>query len=74
MKVRSQLVLALNGLVEKRGLNTLEAAALLGGITPRISELSKEKIQRFSVDKLINVLAHAGMQIGTIEISESVAI
>ncbi|MDW8845325.1 XRE family transcriptional regulator [Erwinia sp. MMLR14_017] len=73
MKVRSQLVMALNGLIEKRGLNTLEAAALLGVSQPRISELAKGKIQLFSVDKLINMLAHAGMQIGTIEISESVA-
>lgn len=73
MKVRSQLVMALNGLIEKRGLNTLEASALLGVSPPRISELAKGKIQLFSVDKLINMLAHAGMQIGTIEISESVA-
>lgn len=73
MKVRSQLVIALNGLIEKRGLNTLEAAALLGVSQPRISELAKGKIQLFSVDKLINMLAHAGMHIGTIEITESVA-
>lgn len=73
MKVRSQLVMALNEMIEKRGLNTLEASALLGVSQPRISELAKGKIQLFSVDKLINMLAHAGMQIGTIEIRESVA-
>jgi predicted XRE-type DNA-binding protein len=73
MKVRSQLVMALNAMIEKRGLNTLEASALLGVSQPRISELAKGKIQLFSVDKLINMLAHAGMQIGTIEIRESVA-
>lgn len=73
MKVRSQLVIALNGLIKKRGLNTIQAAALLGVSQPRISELATGKIQLFSVDKLINMLAHAGMQIGTIEISEPVA-
>jgi len=73
MKVRSQLVMALNAMIEKRGLNTLEASALLGVSQPRISELAKGKIQLFSVDMLINMLAHAGMQIGTIEIRESVA-
>lgn len=72
MKVRSQLVMTLNAMIEKRGLNTLEASALLGVSQPRISELAKGKIQLFSVDKLINMLAHAGMQIGTIEIRESV--
>ncbi|WP_455865260.1 helix-turn-helix domain-containing protein [Pantoea agglomerans] len=73
MKVRSQLVMALNEMIEKRGLSTLDASALLGVSQPRISELAKGKIQLFSVDKLINMLAHAGMQIGTIEIRESVA-
>lgn len=34
MKVRSQLAIALNELIEKRGLNTLEAAALLGVSQP----------------------------------------
>lgn len=73
MKVRSQLAIALNGLIEKRGLTTSEAAKLLGVSQPRISELAKGKIHLFSVDKLINMLANAGMHIGRIEISESVA-
>ncbi|WP_099330447.1 helix-turn-helix domain-containing protein, partial [Erwinia amylovora] len=64
---------ALNGLIEKRGLNTSEAAQLLGVTQPRISELAKGKIHLFSVDKLITMLAHAGMHIGNIEIRESVA-
>jgi len=73
MKVRSQLVIALNQLIEKRGLNTQEAAVLLGVSQPRISELAKGKIQLFSIDKLINMLAHAGLHIGNIEIRESAA-
>ena len=73
MKVRSQLMMALNSLIEKRALNAHDAAALLGVSQPRISELAKGKIQLFSVDKLINMLAHAGLHIGTIEIRESVA-
>jgi len=73
MKFRSQLAIALNGLITKRGLSTTEAAELLGVSQPRISELSKGKIHLFSVDKLITMLAHAGMHIGTIEIRESLA-
>jgi len=73
MKVRSQLIIALNGLIAKRGLSTTAAAKVLGVRQPRISELAKGKIHLFSVDKLITMLAHAGMHIGTIEIRESVA-
>ncbi|MEN4757764.1 helix-turn-helix domain-containing protein [Pantoea agglomerans] len=71
MKVRCQLAIALNGLIGKRGLNTHEADALLGVSQPRISELARGKIHLFSVDKLIMMLAHSGMQIGTIEICEA---
>jgi hypothetical protein len=58
----------------KRGLNTQETSVLLGVNQPQISELAKGKIQLFSIDKLINMLAHAGMHIGAIEIRGSVAI
>ncbi|MCV5480670.1 XRE family transcriptional regulator, partial [Escherichia coli] len=35
---------------------------------PRISELARGKIQIFSIDKLIPMMAHAGLHIHRIEI------
>lgn len=65
-------MMALNQLIEKRGLHSQDVVDLLRVSQPRISELAKGKIEVFSVDKLINMLAHAGMYIGTIEITGSV--
>lgn len=70
MKVRSQLVMVINELIARRGLNSVEAARLLGVSQPRISELAKGKIHLFSIDKLVTMLACAGMRIGAIEIRE----
>lgn len=50
-----------------------EAAKALGVTQPRISELARGKITLFSVDKLITMMAHAGMHIVSIEISEPAA-
>ena len=38
-----------------------EEAAFFGETQPRISNLMKGKIGRFSIDKLINMLARAGI-------------
>lgn len=68
MKIRAQLMTVLNTWIEKQGFNQAEAAAALGVTQPRISELARGKIQIFSVDKLIAMMAHAGVYIQNIEI------
>ncbi len=70
MKIRSQLMVALNAWITKRGMSQAEVAQTLGISQPRVSELVRGKIHLFSVDKLIAIMAHAGMYITHIEISE----
>ena len=62
LKVRSDLVSALQELMADRGLTQVQAAKLFGVAQPRISDLCRDKIDRFTVDTLINMLAHAGMR------------
>ncbi|HEI6965321.1 TPA: XRE family transcriptional regulator [Yersinia enterocolitica] len=73
MKVRSLLIQALNAWIERKGLTPTEAANALGLTQPRVSELMHGKIQLFSIDKLISIMARAGLHIGRIEINESAA-
>lgn len=68
MKIRAQLMTVLNVWIEKNGFSQAEAAAVLGVTQPRVSELVRGKIQIFSVDKLIMMMAHAGMHIQNIDI------
>ncbi|WP_416414366.1 helix-turn-helix domain-containing protein [Pantoea sp. App145] len=74
MKVRSQLVTSINHWIKRNGLSQAEAAKALGVTQPRISELARGKIMFFSVDKLITMMAHAGMHIVNIEIRETVGV
>ena len=61
LKVRSSLMNEIIRLVRDRGLKQKQAAELFGVSQPRISELMRGKIDEFSIDSLINMLAHAGM-------------
>ncbi|EIO1438429.1 XRE family transcriptional regulator [Salmonella enterica] len=68
MKIRASLMNVLNSWIENQGYSQAEAAAALGVTQPRISELARGKIQVFSVDKLISMMAHAGMHIQNMDI------
>ncbi len=63
LRVRSELLISLTGLIESRGLTQAQAAKLLGVSQPRVSDLMRGKIQLFSVDGLIEMLGRAGAQV-----------
>ena len=63
LKVRADLMLDLRKYIEVNGWTQREAAAFFGESQPRISNLLAGEVGRFSVDKLINMLAKAGMQV-----------
>ena len=63
LKVRADLMLDLRKYIETRGWTQRQAATFFGESQPRISNLMKGEISRFSVDKLINMLTRAGMQV-----------
>lgn len=63
LKMRADLMIELGKLIEARRLTQTAAAKLLGVTQPRISDLMRGKIDRFSVDTLIAMLGHAGASI-----------
>lgn len=63
MRIRSSLMMAIRGLIEARKLSQAEAAQLFNLPQSRISDLQCGKIDLFSVDRLINMLAQGGMHI-----------
>jgi predicted XRE-type DNA-binding protein len=63
LKVRADLMAELTSLLDARGLSQAEAAKLLGVSQPRISDLVRGKIDKFSIDTLISMLATAGAQV-----------
>ncbi len=63
LKIRADLILDLRQYIRERGWTQAEAADFFGETQPRISNLMKGEISRFSVDKLIKMLARAGMRV-----------
>ena len=63
MKLRSRLMMALSDHIAGENLSQAAAATLLGVTQPRISDLVRGKIDLFSLDTLVNMLAAAGLHI-----------
>lgn len=63
LRIRSLLMIRLRQLIEARGLTQKDAAALFGVTQPRVSDLVRGKIDRFSIDTLVEMLAAAGAHV-----------
>ena len=63
LKIRTGLMIRLSKLIDARQLTQAEAARLFGVTQPRISDLVRGKIDRFSIDTLVAMLGHAGVRI-----------
>ena len=72
-RIRADLMIQLTKLIEARGLTQAAAAKLLGVTQPRISDLVRGKIDRFSIDTLVEMLGHTGARISFVVTRRRVA-
>jgi len=63
LKLQSRLMDALCDFIKSEGLTQKEAAKRLGVTQPRISDLTRGKIDLFAIDSLVAMLAAAGLHI-----------
>jgi predicted XRE-type DNA-binding protein len=63
LRLRAELMVEVSRLIQTRKLTQRSAASLLGVTQPRISDLIRGKIDLFSIDTLVNMLARAGMSV-----------
>ncbi|MCK5228162.1 MAG: XRE family transcriptional regulator [Desulfobulbaceae bacterium] len=63
LKIKSELMIRVEEFIKENGLTQKEAAKLLGVTQPRISDLVRGKIDRFTIDMLINMLSQAGIKV-----------
>lgn len=63
LKIRSDLIIQLQKLIESRGLKQANAAKILGISQPRVSDLLRGRIDLFSTDALIDMLARLGVRV-----------
>jgi len=63
MRMRSEVMIALKGRIEAQGWTQAEAARIMAVTQPRISDLTRGKIQRFGLDTLVAMAMAAGLAV-----------
>ena len=63
LRVRSELMIQIRKLIERRRLTQAGAAKVFGVTQPRVSDLVRGRIDLFSIDMLVKMLAQAGVQV-----------
>jgi predicted XRE-type DNA-binding protein len=60
LRIRATLMATLRRVIDEAGITQAQAAEIFGVTQPRISDLVRGKIELFSIDALVNMLATAG--------------
>ena len=63
LHLRSELMTRVEQFVKRSDVTQAEAARTLGITQPRLNDLLRGKIDKFSLDALVNMLGHAGMRV-----------
>ena len=63
LHLRSELMTHVDQFVKRSGVTQTEAARALGITQPRLNDLLRGKINKFSLDALVNMLGRAGMRV-----------
>ena len=63
MLVRADLMIQIEKAMNRKHLTQAQAAVLFGVTQPRMSDLVRGKIERFTADALLAMLARAGMTV-----------
>lgn len=63
LKLRSSLMREISGYVESQKLTQVEAAKKLGTTQPRLNDVLKGKIDKCTVDRLVNMLESVGYHV-----------
>ncbi len=66
LKIRSDLMIQLQKVIASRGLKQAQAGRILGVSQPRVSDLLRGRIDLFSTDSLIDMLARLGVRVSVI--------
>ena len=63
LRVRSELMDKIGAIVEASGWTQIDAASHCGVTQPRINDLLRGRISRFSLDALVNIAAALGQRV-----------
>ena len=61
--IRTDLVIAITARIKESGLTQKQAAKLFGVTQPRVSDIVRGRIERFSIDALVAMLTRLGVEV-----------
>ena len=70
--LRSRLMLMVERLITDRKLTQTRAARLLGVSQPRVSDVVRGRVERFTIDALVEMLGRAGVRLDFVELRNEV--
>lgn len=71
LMLRSRLMVMVADVIESRHLTQAKAAALLGVTQPRVSDVVRGRVERFTIDALVEMLARAGVRLDIVRLPAS---
>jgi predicted XRE-type DNA-binding protein len=63
LQIRTDLMVQIERILKERGVTQAKAAAALGVTQPRISDLVRGRVDLFSIDTLVDMLAKLGVSV-----------
>jgi predicted XRE-type DNA-binding protein len=63
LRIRAKMMVALTAYIQERKITQSRAARVMGVSQPRISDLVRGKIGRFTIDTLVNMVTAAGLKV-----------
>jgi len=63
LQVRSELMIAIGAVIKQNGWTQTQAAEHCGISQPRVNDLLRGRISRFSLDALVNIAASLGRRV-----------
>lgn len=63
LRVRSELMMAIEKKIAERGWTQVQAAEVLRLTQPRVSDLRRGKISKFSIDALVDIAAQVDIHV-----------
>lgn len=61
--IKSRLMMEIESFIKNKGMTQAHAAELMGVTRPRISDVMRGKIDKFTIDALVDMLSKAGLQV-----------
>ena len=63
LMIKSRLMMEIESFIKSKGMTQAHAAELMGVTRPRISDVMRGKIDKFTIDALVDMLSKAGLQV-----------